>query len=123
GHDLRRHHRSPYHQHADHAEQNRREHVLELTGPFANHDELHDLDAGGDHQQPSEEQHRYYGRGHGADDGQHAEQYKTDAKGQEPAPIVDDLRRNADIQYRNLAHDLASPYGSIGLARGSYSAR
>jgi len=84
--------------------------MLKQAGPFPNHDGLGDLDAGRNQQQPPEKQHGDDGGCHGAHDRKDPEQHQTEAEGQEPAPVVDDLRRNSDIQGLNLSHGAVSPF-------------
>jgi hypothetical protein len=78
--------------------------MLEQAGPFADHDSLDNLNAGRDQQQPTEKQHGDDRGGHRANDRENAEQRQADPEGQEPAPIVDDLRRNSDVQSLDLNH-------------------
>jgi hypothetical protein len=90
--------------------------VLEQAGPLADHDSLDNLDAGREQQQPTEKQHRDDGGGHGAHDRENPEQHQADPEGQEPAPVVDDLCRNSDVQRLDLGHCVFSPLkGNVPL--------
>jgi hypothetical protein len=57
--------------------------------------------------------------GNSAHNSENPKEQQADAKGQEPAPIVDDLRRNADVQRRDFRH-FVLPFVSSGDVGGSF---
>jgi hypothetical protein len=54
-------------------------------------------------------QHRDDRGGNSAHNGENPKEQQADAEGQEPAPIVDDLRRNPDVQRRDFRHGVLPP--------------
>src|SRR5271166_1194014 len=72
--------------------------MLKEARPVPHNDRLDDFNRRPRHHEPAEEQHRRHCRRNGAHHCGDAERQQSDAKGQKPSPVPDEVVRKLDVQ-------------------------